>query len=236
MSVNGLFGTSKSEEEGYWISVSDLMSGLMIIFLFIALSYMRDVALERDKIKEVAVKYTETQVDLYEALFVEFKHDLKQWNAEIDQKTLSVRFREPDILFGIGEASLKPGFKEILMDFFQRYLKILNLKQFKDNIEEVRIEGHTSSEWRNGISKDEAYFFNMRLSQDRTRAVLEFCLSLKEVEIYRKWAKSTITANGLSSSKVIYNDDIEDKERSRRVEFRVRTNAEEQIVKILQGG
>lgn len=43
-----------------------------------------------------------------------------------------------------------------------------------------------------------------------------------------------VTANGLSSSKLVYNDDgTEDKARSRRVEFRTRTNAENRIVQIL---
>jgi hypothetical protein len=44
------------------------------------------------------------------------------------------------------------------------------------------------------------------------------------------WAKEKITANGLSSSKLILDKDgREDKEASRRVEFRVRTDAEKRI-------
>ena len=43
------------------------------------------------------------------------------------------------------------------------------------------------------------------------------------------WAKNFITANGLSSSHPIIRDGVEDKSLSRRVEFRVRTNAEKQL-------
>lgn len=45
----------------HWMSVSDLMAGLMMVFLFISVALMRDAMNERDKIKEVAVTYEKTQ-------------------------------------------------------------------------------------------------------------------------------------------------------------------------------
>jgi hypothetical protein len=48
------------------------------------------------------------------------------------------------------------------------------------------------------------------------------------------WAKSLITANGLSSSQPILINGVEDKGLSRRVEFRVRTNAEKQLEAIAE--
>ena len=54
-----LFGarTQKKAHDAaeHWISVSDLMSGLMMVFLFISVAFMRHVMIERDKIKQVAV-------------------------------------------------------------------------------------------------------------------------------------------------------------------------------------
>ena len=49
----------------------------------------------------------------------------------------------------------------------------------------------------------------------------------------KEWLKKYLTANGLSSSKLIVIGQEEDKEKSRRVEFRVRTNAEKRMVKII---
>ena len=46
------------------------------------------------------------------------------------------------------------------------------------------------------------------------------------------WLKGLITANGLSSSQPILVNGAEDFELSRRVEFRVRTNAEKQLEEI----
>ena len=69
----------------------------------------------------------------------------------------------------------------------------------------------------------------MKLSQDRTRAVLQYCFSLmKEEDVV--WLKGLVTANGLSSSHLILTKEGEEnKDLSRRVEFRVRTNAEKQL-------
>ena len=76
----------------------------------------------------------------------------------------------------------------------------------------------------------------MKLSQDRTRSVLEYVMSLPQVSNQREWLKNYLTANGLSSSKLIMTNGVEDKEKSRRVEFRVKTNSEKRIVKIISDG
>ena len=73
----------------------------------------------------------------------------------------------------------------------------------------------------------------MKLSQARTRSVLQHVLNLFEVTNKKKWLKNHLTANGLSSSRLIETNEIEDKEASRRVEFRVETNAEKKIEEII---
>ena len=74
----------------------------------------------------------------------EFKEDLTVWRATIDS-SLCIRFQEPSMLFDLDKAILKPKFKEILDDFFPRYIKVLNKEEHKDNIVEIRIEGHTDN-------------------------------------------------------------------------------------------
>lgn len=226
----------KNENGEHWISISDMMSGLMMVFLFISIAYMINVVKERDKIKEIAITYNRLQNDLYNDLFNEFKNNLDEWNAIIDRQSLSVRFEAPDVLFQKGSYQLQDKFKAILNDFFPRYLSILTNEKYKNDIEEIRIEGHTSSEWQVDVSPDIAYFLNMKLSQDRTRSVLEYVMNLPQVFNQNEWLKNYLTANGLSSSKLIMTDEIEDKDKSRRVEFRVKTNSEKRIVKIISDG
>ena len=50
----------------------------------------------------------------------------------------------------------------------------------------------------------------------------------------RNWVRRRIAAVGLSSSRLVMNNGKEDPEASRRVLFRVVTNAETQIRKILE--
>lgn len=238
----------RAESENEWMSISDLMSVLMIIFLFIAISYMQTAQQSMNSaqqsmeklqqgqlnIKKVAVAYQELQTDLYLDLWEEFKDDLSEWKAVIEKDTLTVRFQEPEVLFAIGSSELSAKFRSILKDFFPRYVRIISSDTYKNNIEEIRIEGHTSSEWNGESQEMEAYFNNMRLSQNRTRSVLQYCLSLVEDPNTMAWSKKFITANGLASSQLIKNeDDIEDKEKSRRVEFRTKTNAEKKVVEII---
>ncbi len=219
---------NNKQHDTQWLPVSDLMSGLMIIFIFIAISFMRSADIERNQIKDIIVLADETQLAIYQALEVEFRDDLSRWNAELDPETITVRFKEPDILFERSAAAIKPPFKLILTEFFPRYIKVLN--EFYQDIEEIRIEGHTSSEWNVDTEETQAYFLNMELSQKRARSVLEFGYSLPETAAY-PWLKSKLAAVGLSSARLIKDDNQrEDQARSRRVEFTVKTNFEKRII------
>lgn len=233
--MKNIFGERGEDSEEHWISISDIMSGLMMIFLFIAVTYMLNVNAEKVKIEAIADTYKLLKNDLYEDLYKEFKNDLTAWDAEIDSKTLSVKFKEPEVLFEAASATVKPRFKEILANFFPRYAAILQSSRYVDDIEEVRIEGHTSSEWHESTGTIEAYFRNMELSQNRTRSVLEYVMGLDGVKDSQEWLKKHVTANGLSfSQRIIDPTGRENRERSRRVEFRVRTNAEQRMVQILE--
>jgi len=235
-STNSIFGTSqKTDDSEHWLPVSDLMAGLMMVFLFIAIAFMRHVSIERDKIKDVAVAYQENQVAIYDALNSEFESDLISWQASIDKETLSFQFDSPEVLFESGKSSLKVEFEQILADFIPRYLHVLDT--YKASIDEVRIEGHTSSEWNHGTHPDDAYFFNMSLSQNRTRSVLYYSYFLSKLTSgQRGWIKSSFAAVGLASSRLKLNENgSENEQKSRRVSFRVITNADIQIRKIIDG-
>ena len=201
-----------------WMSVSDLMTGLMIIFLFIAIAYIKRVQNNQSVLNE----YVENRSVLHDKLAEEFRKESDEGQMTI-KGDLSMRFENAETLFPSGSSSLSSTYREILSDVMPRYLNILLNDTMRDKIREIRIEGHTDS---NG-----EYFYNMQLSQDRTRSVLQYCFNLMtEEEIL--WSKRLITANGLSSSQPILIKGIEDKDLSRRVEFRVRTNAEKKLEEI----
>ena len=216
------------DEGAEWMPVSDLMAVLMVVFLFIAISLMSNVI-------TIADSYQDTRQDIYRALMEEFGADLVDWEAEIDSETLSVEFLSPDVLFDTGKIGLKPRFREIVRDFFPRYLRVL--KRFDGFVKEVRIEGHTSSIWNAGVSETVSYFNNMYLSQERTRSVLKFVYRISELESYRPWIRKHVAAVGYSFAHRRYTaDGTEDVQRSQRVVFRVLTSAEEQLERIRRRG
>lgn len=226
-----IFGSRMKDESGeHWLTISDLMAGLMIVFLFIAIVFMMITQKENDKIKEVAIAYQQNQVDIYQALEEEFKDDLDKWGATIDQETLAFNFQSPDVLFANNDTRLSDAYKLILDEFFPRYINVL--APFRDSLDEIRIEGHTSSVGLRNSTEAEAYFYNMNLSQGRTRSVLEYGYALMPNDA--NWIKANIAAVGFSSSRLIMRDGIEDQAMSRRVSFRAITNADIQIKRILE--
>ncbi len=221
-------------QETHWIPLADLMTGLMMIFLLISIVYMVKVEADLNQVKHIATDYSALRLQLYEDLHAEFAEDLPKWGAELD-RDMTIRFREPDVLFDTGSDNLKPRFEAILDDFFPRYVRILTSEKYRDSIKEVRIEGHTSSLWTNSTSQQDAYFKNMALSQARTRSVLQYVMGLNAVSSDLPWLRSYVTANGLSSAKPVQNaDGTEDMARSQRVEFRVRTDADSRMAKMLE--
>lgn len=228
-------------KEDHWIPLADLMTGLMMMFMLVAIIFMvkvesdaKKVTSDAMKVKNIALIYNEMRAKLYQDLYSEFEKNLPEWGAELDHD-LALRFKEPNVLFATGDDKLKPRFTEILNDFFPRYVRILSADKYRNAIEEIRIEGHTSSVWNDGTSANDAYFSNMALSQSRTRSTLQYVLALPKVQNQQDWLKSHLTANGLSSSKLLYHSDgSENKEGSQRVEFRVRTNADARISEILK--
>ncbi len=239
--IEKLFNVRGQETEEHWVSISDVMAGLMVIFLFIAISYMVNanrkterITKLRDKIENLLDAYRNLQAHLSEDLRAEFEEDLakEKWRGYLDMETLSIRFKKP---FTQGDAAVPNAFKSVLLDFFPRYIAILTKPKYKDEVAEIRIEGHTSSEWHREVTVDEAYFKNMELSQNRARNVLRYVLGINhsQITLNKEWIKRNLTANGLSSSKPIPgSDENENKEESRRVEFRVVTKSEKLIDEI----
>lgn len=225
---------SHDEENPFAQSTGDLMAGLLLVFVLILASTLLRLEDEFEQKVSFAEDYRLLREELYQDLNEEFKMDLPRWSAVLDRDTLSLRFTEPEVLFDQGKDAVKGRFSEIISDFFPRYVKILSSPKYKESIEEVRIEGHTSSEWTGKEDQEMAYFLNMELSQNRTRNVLRSSLATIGDPDLKDWVRSKITANGLSSSQLILKDGVENKSASRRVEFRVRTNAEEKIAAFLE--
>jgi outer membrane protein OmpA-like peptidoglycan-associated protein len=217
-------------ENNVWTSVSDLFSGLMIVFLFIAIAMMLETEKESDAVKDlelelndIADRFYKDKILIYKSLKEEFEHDFERWDAELTED-LSIRFKNPDILFKNGSFKLSNKFELIIENFWPRYLKIISSNL--NNISYVSIEGHTSSFWCSSCSDKKSYFKNMELSQKRAYSVLEHCWSVTDE---KKVVKDIVVASGLSYSRPVFVDGVESPELSKRVEFSIKLNAEKNL-------
>lgn len=215
-------GQSRLNEDG-WLPVADLMAGVMMAFVLVAVMALSDLEPSGKSSKTpLSTGISELHSAIAESMREAFGEQLQLWDAKLDGKTLSIDFGAPEINFKSGSTELNRRYKVILRDFFPRYIKAL--MPHKDLIEEVRIEGHASTDWTEGANAADAWFENMALSQDRTRAVLQFVYGLPGLEPHQTWMRERMVAVGLSSARVIRNDDgSENPERSRRVSFRLVT-------------
>jgi len=226
---------SGTKKESHWIPLADLMTVLMVIFLFMSISYMALME-KRQKEQNLLFKdYEESKVALYNELNEAFKNDFAKWNLKLDND-LSIKFTNPQVLFDEGKSDVTPTFKNILKEFLPRYLRVVLQDKYKDKIAEIRIEGHTNTKPINKTG--DPYIDNMELSQNRARNVLGFLrqqdcfINLEKIKKDR--LQFWLTANGLSYGRTVDkyfkiafggNQPI-DNNKSRRVEFRIVTTSE----------
>jgi outer membrane protein OmpA-like peptidoglycan-associated protein len=236
-------GNNKGNESN-WISFSDIMTGLMVIFMFIAISYIVEVQKKQKERDIIFEEFKATKEQLYAELENEFKDDFKKWQVELD-KNLSIKFTNPDVLFESGQTTIRPYFAQILDDFLPRYFNVLLKEKYKDKISEIRIEGHTDTVAALKYDQD-SYIGNIILSQLRSAQVLKY---FRNMEYYKNLSKKDehrlqfwLTANGLS-----YGRTLDDNKQltalsgkpvnnnfSRRVEFRIITTSENLVEQVLK--
>lgn len=233
-----------NNNESNWMSLSDIMTGLMVIFMFIAISYMVQIQKKQKERDIIFEEFKATKEKLYAELEHEFKDDFKKWDVMLD-KDLSIKFANPDVLFASGSYNLETKFKRILIKFLPRYFSIVLKDEYQSRISEIRIEGHTDDLPDRSFDKD-PYIANIILSQERSTAVLRY---FRKLRYYRKLSKKKkkqlefwLTANGLSYGRTLDLDNNLtavskkkiNRKKSRRVEFRIVTTSSQIVDKVIK--
>lgn len=153
-------------------------------------------------------------------------------DAAIDQKTGDIKLKSY-VFFDTNKFDIKQSGIELLNRFLPVYLGVLMQPEYSDYVAEIIIEGHTDS--------DGSYTSNLKLSQERALAVAQYCLEMSGLSDRMKLKlQDILTATGRSESDLVYNaDGSENKEASRRVEFKFRlidTQMLQQMNEILRSG
>ncbi|MEA2017502.1 MAG: TolC family protein [Campylobacterota bacterium] len=161
------------------------------------------------------------------------------FNDEIDEKlsdefkrvgityldeTNTIRFNNNGLTYLVGKNSMTDIFKNSLDITYPKFLNIL--LGYKDDIEKIYIKGYSSSEYIKTENIEDKYQLNLILSQERAEIVHRYLnMILNSIDISKDdkfWLNSKISALGMSSSNLIYDENgKEDKEKSRRIEIEV---------------
>lgn len=154
--------------------------------------------------------------NFYAQLVILFKDEIEKKQLRI-REDLTIEILNNNLYFATGEYKLTLAQKSFLEKFSHKLLPFL--LQNKEAIKQFEISGHTSSEWQT-TDFTKKYLNNAKLSMERSFATVSFIFSLQTQEM-QKWLSSVIRGSGLSYSKKIMFNEVEDKEKSKRVTFKV---------------
>lgn len=202
------------EENIFWITMSDLLLGLMIVFL--TLFIMSMVGFSQAKVSQRVV-----QIELAEHLADGF---LKN-NVEVSVNKLSGLVEISDLeLFDTGSYTLSKKGKEYLDKFFPIYINtIFSNPEISDKVENIVIQGHTDSQMFKGLkTPDEQYAKNLELSSLRATAVANYVFKTNYDKKYKDKLRKILIVEGKSNTDPILADKKEDLNKSRRVELDIR--------------
>ena len=226
MKRNVFFNKKEEKNEiSYWLSISDLMASVLIIFILLFV-YKTINSVQAERVKEKIIRnITDTKENIIDKL----KYELSRENIQVDIDDITGTIKiDEQILFEVDQYSLKEEGKEYLKRVMPIYFKIfLDNENFQNRLEQIIIEGHSDDTG--------SYIYNMDLSQKRAIEVLKYIyitmsiFSEKDIRILEKY----ITANGKSKANLIFKSNGEvDRFKSRRVEIKFKLKDEEALNEI----
>lgn len=222
----------EGEKESFWVSYTDLMSALLVIFALVLMITIYNTQSAYEE-KEAAINEKNQMIEevigvkseIIQELIKAFKDsDLA---LEVDPQTGAIRF-SGGVFFDSNSSQVSAKGRTYLEQFIPQYINILLSDRFRDEISQIIVEGHTDTAG--------GYLYNLKLSQDRALSVVEqvFQPNFPDFQ-YKEELKSVITANGRSFSiPILKKDGKIDANKSRRVEFKFRLK-DDQLLDQLQG-
>lgn len=155
---------------------------------------------------------------IYDALCDEFKDEIGKNILKVNQD-LSIELSAPYLYFKTGEYDLNPDQTSFIDRFTPRLLK--SIEQYSTKIKNIKINGHTSSEWGKQ-NFNNRYIKNLELSSQRavcvSKALFNAAKSTEDKRNLTKW----MSADAQSYRDIVFTKGkIEDRVKSRRVGFRI---------------
>jgi len=155
----------------------------------------------------------------YKQLCEVFESEIQANKISI-KENLTITLTDKSLYFNVGEYQLNSNQKRFLKDFSNKLTHFLSLH--KAIINTLEVNGHTSSEW--GSSNFEMrYIKNADLSLKRSFETLKYIFINADAQT-QQWLTEILQGSGSSYRDTIVLNGIEDKEKSRRVSFKILLN------------
>jgi len=220
-----MFWRKSDEENPYWISFTDLMSGFMVIFILVSL-FLFAKKNPPPPVDPLKGKYAEL-VNVFQERFSSIPE------IDVDTTNAVIRFlitENKETTFFLRAEREPTKYCEEVLDkfipvFYDEIQKIKDISKDSFQIREIRIEGHTDSQGE--------YLYNLKLSSQRALKVQEYIIrGLAKRDYPREFQyfiKGNSIACGYSFSHPLDKNGNptaqsalpEDLDKSRRVEFRI---------------
>lgn len=222
-------GYDAIEQPNFWVSYSDLMAGMLLVFvllLVVAMVHYAEFIQHKREILEQQEQRMKSFQLLQKRLVTTLATSLEQLDVtvSVDRDTGVVRI-ESGVLFAEDSAELTTPGVDRLKRIFDAYFAVVLSDAFVDFVKQIEIEGHTNS---NGT-----YLYNLELSQRRALAVMRVLLDHAGTNRHRLQEK--VVASGRSFSHLMLDaEGREDAVRSRRIEIKFRLKEAELFQEIYQ--
>lgn len=213
----------RGEPESFWVSYSDLISGLLLIFALSTVAMMAGISQGFAKPTEIMRKWHKTIKELNNDPTLK---SIK--GVSIDKKTGALVISNDDLQFRFNDSRLGIQGMSILRDIVPKYLSIIRSKPgLEEFIEVIEIAGHTD--------KRDASGANPQISRNRAASVYNFLLVDPSMGEHRTFLKKNAITVGFADTRYPNADVCPDEEceKARRVEITIRLKSEEVLGEIV---
>ena len=202
-----------SESNIFWITMTDLMTGLVLVF--VGMFFYTYMTSHLEIVKQNLAKENTSQ---------SIEETLKSQNLEATVDPVSGVVKISDLeLFELGSFKLSDKGKKYLDKFAPAYLNsVFSNEYLNENLDKIIIQGHTDSHMFKGVyTPDEQYMKNMELSLNRAFEVANYLSNTPYNKSNSNRLQKMLIVEGASFSEPVMINGVEDFAKSRRVELKL---------------